>query len=116
MQRDPCHGSVGLRGVAPRLDASTPARQTLTKPEFRPRSPRAKRWIPALWQWEFVPVPVVADIRLGLQTPPPDGSNQSIIQGAHSARRDRKSTRLNSSHVAISYAVFCLKKKNTDDQ
>src|SRR5437868_14525387 len=27
------------------------------------------------------------------------------------ARRDRKSTRLNSSHVSISYAVFCLKKK-----
>src|SRR5438874_9450951 len=27
---------------------------------------------------------------------------------------DRKSTRLNSSHVEISYAVFCLKKKNTD--
>src|SRR5437870_8364201 len=27
------------------------------------------------------------------------------------ARPDRKSTRLNSSHVAISYAVFCLKKK-----
>src|SRR5690625_7078508 len=29
-----------------------------------------------------------------------------------SIQRDRKSTRLNSSHVAISYAVFCLKKKN----
>src|SRR5256885_5558965 len=29
--------------------------------------------------------------------------------GAH--RRDRKSTRLNSSHLVISYAVFCLKKK-----
>src|SRR6266508_5667543 len=29
-----------------------------------------------------------------------------------SALKDRKSTRLNSSHVAISYAVFCLKKKN----
>src|SRR5690625_6118262 len=28
------------------------------------------------------------------------------------AEADRKSTRLNSSHVAISYAVFCLKKKN----
>src|SRR5438874_10509931 len=28
-------------------------------------------------------------------------------------QRDRKSTRLNSSHVEISYAVFCLKKKNT---
>src|SRR5690606_40614994 len=29
-----------------------------------------------------------------------------------SLSRDRKSTRLNSSHVKISYAVFCLKKKN----
>src|SRR5690625_3133303 len=28
--------------------------------------------------------------------------------------KDRKSTRLNSSHVAISYAVFCLKKKTTE--
>src|SRR5690625_4889275 len=31
----------------------------------------------------------------------------------HREPLDRKSTRLNSSHVAISYAVFCLKKKNT---
>src|SRR5690625_6265704 len=31
----------------------------------------------------------------------------------HRPSLDRKSTRLNSSHVAISYAVFCLKKKNT---
>src|SRR5256885_4113696 len=30
-----------------------------------------------------------------------------------SAGRDRKSTRLNSSHLVISYAVFCLKKKKT---
>src|SRR5438876_8172498 len=30
----------------------------------------------------------------------------------HRAERDRKSTRLNSSHPSISYAVFCLKKKN----
>src|SRR5690625_6947253 len=30
--------------------------------------------------------------------------------------RDRKSTRLNSSHVAISYAVFCLKKKTTNPE
>src|SRR5207249_11356357 len=29
-------------------------------------------------------------------------------------RQDRKSTRLNSSHVSISYAVFCLKKKKND--
>src|SRR5947199_3695204 len=30
---------------------------------------------------------------------------------AHALRQDRKSTRLNSSHLGISYAVFCLKKK-----
>src|SRR5256885_12309433 len=30
-------------------------------------------------------------------------------------RRDRKSTRLNSSHLVISYAVFCLKKKKTNE-
>ena len=29
--------------------------------------------------------------------------------------RDRKSTRLNSSHVRTSYAAFCLKKKTSDD-
>src|SRR5438445_3699151 len=32
-------------------------------------------------------------------------------RGARSRREDRKSTRLNSSHANISYAVFCLKKK-----
>src|SRR5256885_16112966 len=31
---------------------------------------------------------------------------------AHHDREDRKSTRLNSSHLVTSYAVFCLKKKN----
>src|SRR2546430_6078315 len=35
--------------------------------------------------------------------------------GVGGARRDRKSTRLNSSHSQISYAVFCLKKKNRYD-
>src|SRR5256885_4295599 len=33
-------------------------------------------------------------------------------EGPHGQRTDRKSTRLNSSHLVISYAVFCLKKKN----
>src|SRR5690625_1289086 len=36
----------------------------------------------------------------------------TLWQRDHDGARDRKSTRLNSSHVAISYAVFCLKKKN----
>src|SRR5256885_6889287 len=36
--------------------------------------------------------------------------------GAHRAEGDRKSTRLNSSHLVISYAVFCLKKKTYREQ
>src|SRR5437870_6408801 len=36
---------------------------------------------------------------------------QSVLVATTKRRGDRKSTRLNSSHVAISYAVFCLKKK-----
>src|SRR5690625_7531685 len=36
----------------------------------------------------------------------------TTVQAAGNGSTDRKSTRLNSSHVAISYAVFCLKKKN----
>src|SRR5207253_10896207 len=38
--------------------------------------------------------------------------NLSLLGIAVVIAVDRKSTRLNSSHVAISYAVFCLKKKN----
>src|SRR3712207_8217522 len=35
----------------------------------------------------------------------------TVIPDCESSRADRKSTRLNSSHANISYAVFCLKKK-----
>src|SRR5947199_4279562 len=40
--------------------------------------------------------------------------NCSVLGSKLSQRRDRKSTRLNSSHLGISYAVFCLKKKIDD--
>src|SRR5690606_41394245 len=40
-----------------------------------------------------------------------DIANQVRAVVAHVVDQDRKSTRLNSSHVKISYAVFCLKKK-----
>src|SRR3712207_7951554 len=43
--------------------------------------------------------------RFGLREEPPDRESDEDDQ-------DRKSTRLNSSHANISYAVFCLKKKN----
>src|SRR5437868_10119450 len=38
-----------------------------------------------------------------------------VLRDRGSQAIDRKSTRLNSSHVSISYAVFCLKKKKTSD-
>src|SRR5690606_39876998 len=41
----------------------------------------------------------------------PDGAFAPYRSMSVSRRSDRKSTRLNSSHVKISYAVFCLKKK-----
>src|SRR5258708_30804024 len=41
------------------------------------------------------------------------GGAHAVLGGA--LLLDRKSTRLNSSHQIISYAVFCLKKKNTED-
>src|SRR3712207_7234669 len=45
----------------------------------------------------------------------PLGVDHRLIaaRGVGRAQRDRKSTRLNSSHANISYAVFCLKKKKT---
>src|SRR5436305_8651276 len=51
-----------------------------------------------------------------LRTPPPENyalesrKNRTPLEGSERSA-DRKSTRLNSSHVRISYAVFCLKKK-----
>src|SRR5690625_3767964 len=48
----------------------------------------------------------VINLEGGLSLDPDDRGNWSGGQ-----KGDRKSTRLNSSHVAISYAVFCLKKK-----
>src|SRR5256886_8759584 len=46
---------------------------------------------------------------------PPGFNVQSVVSApsAIGAKKDRKSTRLNSSHSQISYAVFCLKKKKT---
>src|SRR5690625_6418658 len=43
------------------------------------------------------------------------GFNYGQGSSREHAALDRKSTRLNSSHVAISYAVFCLKKKKTKE-
>src|SRR5256885_9609489 len=52
--------------------------------------------------------------RSGLPWPPVASALRSRPRPrSRRGRRDRKSTRLNSSHLVISYAVFCLKKKKT---
>src|SRR5947208_11330807 len=49
-----------------------------------------------------------------------EGHRAAVVPGGgcrlEAEARDRKSTRLNSSHQIISYAVFCLKKKKTETQ
>src|SRR2546430_11328459 len=76
------------------------------------------------------PHPLLADAlgeaRAGVSTDHPAGRHRERDwpvddpagreQGDRHAVEDRKSTRLNSSHSQISYAVFCLKKKNETSQ
>src|SRR5436305_6483351 len=81
---------------------------------------------------DALPIPLVDDVRERLQgvkrlLPRVPHSPVSAVDGQRHRdhgedvpgtaecqdREDRKSTRLNSSHVRISYAVFCLKKKTT---
>src|SRR5205814_8322110 len=52
-------------------------------------------------------------LRIGIaHAAAPERAAQLVKMIRHLRPRDRKSTRLNSSHLGISYAVFCLKKKN----
>src|SRR5256885_13189435 len=72
--------------------------------------------------WHLVPMILGAAIMIrccwdfawtGRGTPAPfEPPRRLVITGLYRRVRDRKSTRLNSSHLVISYAVFCLKKKN----
>src|SRR5438132_10798897 len=84
-----------------------PQRSTLFPYTTLFRSPEGAagepRWIecePRAAVGELLAQQVAADARLG--------GRGEILR----LDRDRKSTRLNSSHTVISYAVFCLKKKN----
>src|SRR5437773_5807288 len=54
---------------------------------------------------------VTAALTMPVVTAWQSDDNGSVFYGGKEAREDRKSTRLNSSHITISYAVFCLKKK-----
>src|SRR5204863_8947906 len=62
-----------------------------------------------------LPAPAAADVEEQV-VPDDDVVGEAAPADVVDPEEDRKSTRLNSSHVEISYAVFCLKKKNSINQ
>src|SRR2546428_9381666 len=58
------------------------------------------------------PAMLLTAVELLSNNPNPTRSEIGLLLSSSTAVRDRKSTRLNSSHDQISYAVFCLKKTN----
>src|SRR5439155_24520262 len=89
-------------------DTPTPEIYTLSLHDALPISDRRRRQNPARAVARGYQRPrYLPEHRASLRT-------RAALQrsrGVRTRRGDRKSTRLNSSHVAISYAVFCLKKK-----
>src|SRR5207245_10852440 len=61
----------------------------------------------------YIPDRRAENVVLSIPNPPENwrAASATGIESPGGARTDRKSTRLNSSHGSISYAVFCLKKK-----
>src|SRR5215813_5814898 len=77
------------------------------------RNQVAKRAADSRWRISVIRIPgELCDRPLDLVVP--EAHDRPQFPGSRNdlvGRQDRKSTRLNSSHVRISYAVFCLKKK-----
>src|SRR3712207_6876176 len=72
---------------------------------FRSRGKKLAEWLPGTREWTM---------GVGLAGKGREEtveSNENVLRSSPWPRGDRKSTRLNSSHANISYAVFCLKKK-----
>src|SRR5690606_41375160 len=82
---------------------AAPELYTLSLHDALPISVPKKYW--DLYDEDKLPLPTVATR--------PEGAPPYAVK--YGTEIDRKSTRLNSSHVKISYAVFCLKKKNEPD-
>src|SRR5205814_7794250 len=99
----------------------TSRRARRTKPHFLILSP-PPRSTPFPYTTLFRSVSVPARAHCPPDSPPrtsscctPRRAVSCTTTTPRAARRDRKSTRLNSSHLGISYAVFCLKKKNDSE-
>src|SRR3712207_8696927 len=91
--------------------STSPPPAALKKLKPSPRSSRTKNCDAAM---NGVAMTTSSDVEKFAHTS--SGMRKKLMPGARMVmivtRKDRKSTRLNSSHANISYAVFCLKKKN----
>src|SRR5256885_11572005 len=97
-------------------DTAAPEIYTLSLPDALPISPAGPRGTPIRYRVRPAPAPRSSP----LPPPPLAPRDRCRPRGCRLAprgrHRDRKSTRLNSSHLVISYAVFCLKKKTRNSQ
>src|SRR5690606_39629261 len=86
-------------------------------PVIRDASYYRRRWsfINGLFSFVFLVAGTVAFYFDNVTLPGRTGLAEFSGKWAHGVGVDRKSTRLNSSHVKISYAVFCLKKKKNEN-
>src|SRR5436305_3576820 len=75
---------------------------------FRSEYMRALALNATIYIWLFAIQALIFELIAAMDQATRNASNAAEAREA----ADRKSTRLNSSHVRISYAVFCLKKKN----
>src|SRR2546430_10438742 len=98
-------GGLGGVAIAAALWWLAPWRAWLTPTVSAPPPPRDTVHVS-----QAPPTAVPTDTTSGRGAPVPAPTH--VARPPSRARRDRKSTRLNSSHSQISYAVFCLKKKN----
>src|SRR5690606_42117850 len=80
---------------------------SVTNP-FLPPKEEYKTYIEDIWmrQWLTNMGPLASDLEMRLKA-------HLNVKHLLFVTKDRKSTRLNSSHVKISYAVYCLKQKNS---
>src|SRR5439155_1893470 len=105
-------GCNHLRIALERLAKATPT--AAPQPDDLAQFGAVDRALADIVRFAVAPRPDIAACRAGQTAARAPGTEALPVLAAHDddgARIDRKSTRLNSSHVAISYAVFCLKKK-----
>src|SRR5437660_6222400 len=106
-------------GLWQRQDASSTCLADVTGPAYIP----APTTPPSGRQMDIRNVAIIAHVDHGkttlvdclLKQSGTFRENQQVAERAMDSNEDRKSTRLNSIHVAISYAVFCLKKKKKNN-